>query len=94
MRAVDINNLDKFEQQAWSLGYNWIDYITSWNDLKTNDLEKNGWVPDYQSVVPWRLNPIEENYFCDVSFLSEQPIDKELIVKRSHSDHGRVGSLK
>jgi GNAT superfamily N-acetyltransferase len=94
LRVLDIVSIRELEQNAWQLGYLWIDYTTSWNDTKTRRLEKNGWVPDYQSVVPWRLNPIEENYFCDVSFLSEQPIDKELIVKRSHSDHGRVGSLK
>jgi hypothetical protein len=94
LRAVDINDLDKFEQQAWSLGYNWIDYITSWNDLKTKYLEKNGWVLDYKSVVPWRLNPIEKDYFCDITFLSEEPLNKEFVVHRSFSDHGRIGSIK
>jgi hypothetical protein len=93
LRMVSIENLSEMEQQIWTLGYNWVDYITSWNDLKIKDLEKSGWVLDYKSVVPWRLNPVEENYFCDVSFLSEEPIDKELIVKRFHSDHGRVGSI-
>lgn len=93
LRVVTIENLKLLEEQTWQLGYLWMDYITSWNDLKTKDLEKNGWVLDYNSVVPWRLNPIEENYFCDISFLSEEPIDKELIVKRSYSDHGRVGSI-
>jgi hypothetical protein len=93
LQVVTIENLQLLENQAWQLGYLWMDYITSWNDLKTKDLEINGWVLDYKSVVPWRLNPIEENFFCDVSFLSEEPIDKELIVKRFHSDHGRVGSI-
>ena len=94
LRVVDIGNSIELENSAWQLGYLWMDYTTSWNDTKTRRLEKNGWVLDYKSVVPWRLNPIEENYFCDVSFLSEEPLDKELIVKRSHSDHGRVGSIK
>jgi hypothetical protein len=93
LRVLDIGNIRELENKAWQLGYLWMDYTTSWNDTKTRKLEKNGWVLDYKSVVPWRLNPIEENYFCDVSFLSEEPIDKELIVKRSHSDHGRVGSI-
>ncbi len=93
LRAVNIANIKEFENKAWELGYLWIDYTTSWNDTQTRKLEKNEWVLDYKSVVPWRLNPIEENYFCDVSFLSEEPIDKKLIVKISHSDHGRVGSL-
>lgn len=93
LQLVTIENLQLLENQAWQLGYLWMDYLTSWNDLKTKDLEKNGWILDYKSVVPWRLNPIEENYFCDVSFLSEEPISKEFVVKRSHSDHGRVGSI-
>jgi len=93
LRIVDIENLKLMEEQAWQLGYNWMDYITSWNDLKTKELEKNGWVLDFKSVIPWRLNPIEENYFCDITFLSEEPIDKEFIVHRSYSDHGRIGSL-
>jgi len=94
LRVVDIKNLKAMEEQAWQLGYNWMDYITSWNDLKTKELEINGWVLDFKSVVPWRLNPIEENYFCDITFLSEEPLDKEFIVHRSYSDHGRIGSLK
>ncbi|WP_395065220.1 GNAT family N-acetyltransferase [Flavobacterium sp.] len=93
LRVVKIEDLKTLEQQAWELGYNWMDYITSWNDLKTRDLEKNGWKLDYNSVVPWRLNPIEKDYFCDITFLSEEPIDKEFIVLRSYSDHGRIGSL-
>jgi hypothetical protein len=48
---------------------------------------------DYKSVIPWRLNPIEENRYCDVTFLSEEPLDREFIVHRSFSDHGRIGSL-
>ena len=93
LRVVDIKNLDQLEDHAFELGYLWLDYITSWNDLKTKDLEKNGWVLDYKSVIPWRLNPVEENCFCDITFLSEEPLDREFVVHRSFSDHGRIGSL-
>lgn len=93
LRVVDIEDINQLEEQAWELGYNWMDYITSWNDLKTRELEKRGWVIDYQSVVPWRLNPIEKDYFCDITFLSENPLDNNFIVHRSFSDHGRIGSL-
>lgn len=93
LRIVDIENPHQLEEQAWELGYLWMDYITSWNDLKTKDLEKNGWVLDYKSVIPWRLNPVEENRFCDITFLSEEPLDREFVVHRSFSDHGRIGSL-
>lgn len=93
LRVVDIENIELLEEQSWNLGYLWMDYITSWNDLKTKELEKNGWILDHESVIPWRLNPVEENYFCDITFLSEAPLDKEFIVHRSFSDHGRIGSL-
>lgn len=93
LRIVDIENIHNIEEQAWKLGYLWMDYITSWNDLKTKELKKNNWVEDYKSVIPWRLNPIEQGYFCDITFLSEKCLDNELIVHRSYSDHGRIGSL-
>jgi hypothetical protein len=94
LRIVDIENVSALELQAWDLGYLWVDYITSWNDLKTKELEKNGWVLDHKSIIPWRLNPIEEGYFCDISFLSEKPLENNFIIHRSFSDHGRIGSLK
>ena len=90
---VDILNLNELENTAWRLGYNWMDYITSWNDLKNKDLEKEGWVIDSKSIIPWRLNPIEKGYFCDITFLSEEPLSREFVIHRSFSDHGRVGSL-
>ena len=93
LRIVSIENLSAIQEQAWELGYLWLDYITSWNDLKTKNLEKEAWLPDYKSVVPWRLNPIEENYFWDITFLSEVPLPKEFVVKRDYSDHGRIGTL-
>lgn len=93
LRVVDIANLQQLEAQAWELGYLWMDYITSWNDLKTKDLEKDLWVLDHKSVVPWRLNPVEKNYFCDITFLSEAPLSNTFVVHRSYSDHGRIGSL-
>jgi hypothetical protein len=93
LRVVAISNLEELEKQTWELGYNWLDYITSWNDLNIKNLEKMGWELDCKSVVPWRLNPIQEKRFCDITFLSEEPLDRDFIVHRSFSDHGRVGSL-
>jgi len=93
LRAVTIVDVANFEKMAWDLGYNWVDYITSWNDLEIKELIKNEWTLDYKNVVPWRLNPIEENYFCDITFLSEKPLDNNFVVRRNFSDHGRVGSL-
>ena len=93
LRVVSFGNVKTLEDKAWEIGYNWIDYITSWNDLKIKDLEKNGWVLDYKSVVPWRLNPIEVNCFCDITFLSEGPLDNDFVVQRTFSDHGRIGTI-
>jgi GNAT superfamily N-acetyltransferase len=93
LRLVSIEDLKQLESQAWEKGYLWMDYITSWNDPFNKQLERNGWVLDFKSVVPWRLNPLIEGYFCDITFLSEEPIDKKIIVRRSYSDHGRIGSL-
>lgn len=93
LRIVDLNEIKLTEEKAWELGFLWIDYITSWNDLKIKELENNNWVLDFKSVVPWRLNPLIKNYFCDITFLSELPLDNKLIVRRSNSDHGRIGSL-
>lgn len=94
IRIVDIKNIQEMEDHAWNLGYLWMDYLTSWNDLKLIELKKQNWKVDYKNAVPWRLNPIKKGYYCDVTFLSEQSLDNEFIVHRSFSDHGRVGSLK
>ena len=93
LRVLEIVTIPKLECEAWQLGFQWMDYITSWNDLEIKNLESNGWVIDYKTVVPWRLNPSQENYFCDVTFLSEKPLDATFVVKRNYSDHGRIGSL-
>ncbi len=93
LRAIDIENVKELEAHAWELGYNWIDYVSSWNDPKINTIEKAGWVIDNESVVPWLLNPKVKGRFSDISFLSEKPLDTNFIVHRSYSDHGRIGSL-
>lgn len=93
LRVVDVGKIKVLEEQAWSLGYRWMDYITSWNDLKIHKLIEEQWVLDFNSGIPWRLDPVIENYFCNISFLSEQPLHNEFIVHRSFSDHGRIGSL-
>ena len=93
LRVVSVENLDEMETQAWQLGYLWLDYITSWNDLLIKDIEKSGWILDFKSVIPWRLNPVEKDYFCDITFLSEGPLDNSFVMHRSYSDHGRIGSL-
>lgn len=93
LRITDINNIQEMEDEAWHLGYLWIDYVTSWNDLTLKNLTKNKWILDNQTAVPWLLNPLKKNSFCSVPYLSEEPVDKNLIVHRSYCDHGRIGSI-
>lgn len=93
LRIVDIAEPDALEPGVWEAGYRWMDYVTSWNDLKVKELEQRGWLPDYRTAVPWRLNPMEPGRYCDITFLSERPLDNEFIVHRSYSDHGRIGSI-
>lgn len=94
LRVLSIDNLKSLEEQAWKLGYLWMDYITSWNDLMIKQLELANWSLDYNSVVPWHLNPLVEGYYCDITFLSEIALPNDLVVARNFSDHGRIGSLK
>jgi len=94
LRVVDINNPAEVVKFAWQNNYKWIDYITSWNDKKCRVLEEEGWVLDYKSIIPWRLDPVVKGYMCDISYLSEDIVSKNFIVHRSFSDHGRVGSIK
>lgn len=93
LRLTDVKDLKYAEESAWDLGFKWIDYISSWNDLTLSKMEKNNWLPDKETKIPWRLNPIEEMCFSDITFLSEEPLHNEFIVHRSYSDHGRIGSL-
>lgn len=93
LRIVSVVNLQFLQSKAWNLGYLWMDYITSWNDPTIKQLEIAKWELDYNSVIPWHLDPLEKGYFCDVTFLSEETLEKDFIVSRNFSDHGRVGSL-
>ncbi|AMS26248.1 hypothetical protein AEM51_03660 [Bacteroidetes bacterium UKL13-3] len=92
-RIVDLNENLLFEEEAWEMGYNWMDYITSWNDLKCRKLEEKGWQLDSNTCVPWLLNPLEKGRYSNISFLSETALPNDFIVHRSYSDHGRIGSL-
>jgi len=93
LRVVHFENIKQVEKQAWALGYLWMDYVTSWNDPKIENLENQSWLIDHKSVVPWLLNPKIEGCFSNISFLSEKPLNPNFIVQRSYSDHGRIGSL-
>ena len=92
-RFTEIRDILQAEKEVWTLGFLWCDYITSWNDPLIDTLLSNGWISQSRSKFPWFLKPVDTEKPFMVSFLSEDPIDKKFIVRRYHSDHGRVGSL-
>jgi len=93
LRIVKIVDPEKILEEVWILGFNWVDYISSWNDPILRSLENNEWLNNELHPFPWLLNPIDFNSKCTVTFLSEGPLDKKIIVDRTCSDHGRVGSI-
>lgn len=92
-RFVDIVNNIQAEKEVWQLGYLWCDYITSWNNKQIAKLIASGWIPQNKISFPWFLSPVDYTKKFEVNFLSEEYFDKNFIIKRYHSDHGRVGSL-
>lgn len=93
IRFVEIADPATALQHAWEVGARWVDFVTSWNNLICVELEKCGWVHDRLSTIPWRLEPLIPNSHCEVSYLSEEPMPRDFIVQRYHSDHGRIGSI-
>ena len=67
--------------------------LTSWNDPLCAMLEDEGWHMNEASPVPWLLAPVVPESVAHLSYLSEEPVPKNLIVRRTYCDHGRVGSL-
>jgi hypothetical protein len=72
--GLRVLNIVRRNSEQMKPGYLCIDLYNILNDTQRRRLEK--WMgSDYQSVAPWRLNPIEAKLFCG---FSEQPIDKKL----------------
>jgi GNAT superfamily N-acetyltransferase len=93
LRIIDLADPAAALREAWSAGYRWVDFMTSWNDPLCRLLEKAGWFVNDLCPVPWLLNPVVPGSVARVSLTSEYPLRKDLIVKRRYCDHGRVGSL-
>lgn len=92
VRAIEISDPGFLAQTAWQMGALWIDYITSWNDPLGPQLAAAGWRRD--DPIPFYLNPVKWGSKPHLSFVSEEPLPKDFIVRRFHSDHGRVASLE
>ena len=93
LRLVHMDDPRSAAEMAWRAGAAWVDYITSWNDPLYSVLEDSGWLFGDADPVPWQLNPVVWGSKASVSLLSQEPLPPDLIVRRTHCDHGRVGSL-
>jgi len=91
LRIMELGDPNKLTQLCWDLDFGWVDYITSWNDPTCRILQKEDWTCG--DPIPWRLNPIQMGSTSEISFVSEEPMPKDFIVKRIYSDHARIGSL-
>lgn len=92
IRIVEIASSTSVAEAAWAAGAHWIDYITSWNDPLGPELASLGWRTD--DPIPFYLNPVKWGSRGHLSFVSEMPLPNDFIVRRYHSDHGRVASLE
>ena len=93
LRIIDLIDVDAAVSACWKAGVAWVDFVTSWNDPLCRELERRDWKAGDKSPVPWLLDPIVPGSQAKISYLSEHPMPREFIVKRTFSDHGRVGSL-
>jgi hypothetical protein len=93
LRVVDLEDPAGLLEACWSAGVRWVDFVTSWIDPRCRDLDRQGWLPEDDGPLPWRLNPVVEGSRAHLPMLSEEPLPADFIVRRTYSDHGRVGSL-
>jgi GNAT superfamily N-acetyltransferase len=93
LRVIDLEDPGALLEEAWAAGYRWVDFMTSWNDPLCRVLEDDGWLVNERCPVPWLLHPVVPGSVARVSLLSEEPLPRDLIVRRRYCDHGRVGSL-
>jgi hypothetical protein len=93
VRLVDLKRPAETAAQFFDMGYKWVDYVTSWNDPLIDQLQALGWQQEKDAPVPWYLNPVVPGSKSEITVFSNLPLPKDFIIKRYHSDHGRVASL-
>jgi hypothetical protein len=92
LRVVHVADPARVLDACWEAGARWADFLTSWNDPLCRELDrKHGWT--LGDRVPWRLNPVEPGSRSDITVTCETTFPADLIIDRTFSDHGRVGSL-
>lgn len=93
LRVVDLADPEGFLYSCWSNGVRWVDFVTSWADPLCRDIEHLGWQHEDSGPVPWRLNPLVVDSRAHLAVLAEVSLPSDFIMRRSYSDHARVGSL-
>ena len=93
LRAVDVSDPQGLLEEAWNYGFRWVDYVTSWNDWLLDEMDPEQWLQEDDSPVPWSLDPIRPGSLARIRVYSENPLPVDLVIRRTYSDHGRVGSL-
>lgn len=92
-RLIEANNIEETVATIFAAGYKWIDYVTSWNDAMIDQMLSANWQTEEEANIPWLLNPIATKSKSNITVFSNAPMPRDFIIKRFHSDHGRVPSL-
>lgn len=93
LRLVDIVDIKYISRKVFEMGFNWCDFVTSFNNPIIRKLEKSNWQTEEVIEIPWLLNPIVYGNRSNLTFLTKDPIDIKFYIKRNHSDIGRIGSI-
>jgi hypothetical protein len=92
LRVIQIADPSKVLAACWETGARWADFVTSWSDPLCRDLDrKYGW--ELGDGIPWLVDPLVPGSKSQISVTSQSPLPPGLIIDRTFSDHGRVGSL-
>jgi hypothetical protein len=92
LRVVHIADPAQVLAACWEAGARWADFITSWNDPLCRELDRrHGWT--LGDGISWRLDPIVPGSRSDISVTAQTALPPRLIIDRTFSDHGRIGSL-
>jgi hypothetical protein len=92
LRVIQIADPGKVLAACWEAGARWVDFVTSWNDPLCRDLDrKHGW--ELGDGIPWRLNPLVPGSKSEITVTAQESLPAGLIIDRTFSDHGRIGSL-